>query len=378
MEIGISMRSTESESSGSTRSQTTTFPLQPPQPPPLASSQTPHQFNPITQTLSDESLSENETENEQVHPPYQSSLRPHSSHSTHHYQTPITGSVLSQTSGMGSIPDTQPLPSFKTPSAFPAPSSASAPAASGYARPPSTSVPNPRPYSPRFITNTPSRRQDTESHRLQHHHHPLLHGPSSDPALQQTTLETTIENVQAHLAALTERLDILESSSSSLPKSTSSFLLKRSPPKTTTHPDFLFLDSTAAAGGGGGASTTAHGRSSSSSPSHAYREWDPNSNHDLGLWSHVLNPLARLVSGLRRLAWLFLASDDAANRSPVMVVMRRLSLDISFLVCLLVLLRALWKKSRLWRGDVKIALVVLWRAIVGTRTLMRSLQDRGV
>ena len=193
------------------------------------------------------------------------------------------------------------------------------------------------------------------------------------------TLETTIENVQAHLAALTERLDILESSSSSLPKSTSSFLLKPSPPKSTTHSDFLFLSSTTA-GGAGVAPTTAHGRSSSSSssPLHAYREWDPNSNHDLGLWSHVLNPLARLVSGLRRLVWLLLASDDATKRSPVMVVMRRLSLDISFLVCLLVLLRALWKKSRLWRREVKIALVVLWRAIVGTRTLMRSLQERGV
>lgn len=342
-----SMRSTESESSGSTTSQAA-FPT------PSPSSQTPpsssRHLNRIAQTLSDESSSENEIEDDEIramhHRPntFQTSRRPHSSHSSRHYQTPITGSVLSQNSGIGGVPDTQPLPIFKTPSAFPAPSSASTPASGS--------------YYPRFMNMS---REETgasvESHR-QHHTHVPLQGSSSEgrgvrPA-SRMTLEDTIENVQAHLAALTERLGILESSS--LHKSTSSSF--KGSPKRTTYSDLLV----------GSGALSGSGRLGS--PSHACRGWDLN---DLGLWSHILNPLSRVISFLRRLTWFF-ASD--ANRSPVKVIMRRLCLDLSFLVCVVVVLGTVWRRSGVRRREVKVALLVLWRAIVGTRA-SRSLHERG-
>jgi len=291
---------------------------------------------------------------------FQTSRRPHSSHSSRHYQTPITGSVLSQNSGIGGVPDTQPLPIFKTPSAFPAPSSASTPA-SGYVLP-SMSVPSgvtvTSSYYPRFMNMS---REETgasvESHR-QHHTHVPLQGSSSEgrgvrPA-SRMTLEDTIENVQAHLAALTERLGILESSS--LHKSTSSSF--KGSPKRTTYSDLLV----------GSGALSGSGRLGS--PSHACRGWDLN---DLGLWSHILNPLSRVISFLRRLTWFF-ASD--ANRSPVKVIMRRLCLDLSFLVCVVVVLGTVWRRSGVRRREVKVALLVLWRAIVGTRA-SRSLHERG-
>ncbi|KXN87970.1 hypothetical protein AN958_07980 [Leucoagaricus sp. SymC.cos] len=210
--------------------------------------------------------------------------RPHSSHSTHRYQTPITGSLLSQSSGpaLGSgngVPVTQPLPTFETPSAFPAPP------------------------------------------------------PSSTPA-SRLVLEHTIENVQAHLAALTERLETLEARSMHHSSSSRSGRLP--------------------------------GRGGSPRPN-----WDLD---DLGMWSYVLNPISRAISFLHKLARFF-ASDP--SRSPTGVIVRRLCLDLSFLVCVVAIIGAVWRKSGVRRREVKAALLVLWRAIVGNKG-PRTLHDRGV
>jgi len=60
-----------------------------------------------------------------------------------------------------------------------------------------------------------------------------------------------------------------------------------------------------------------------------------------------------------------------------MIIIRRLCLDVSFLVCVVALIGALWRKSGVRRREVKAALVVLWRAIVGSKP-QRSLVDQGV
>lgn len=52
-------------------------------------------------------------------------------------------------------------------------------------------------------------------------------------------------------------------------------------------------------------------------------------------------------------------------------------MDLSFLVCVVAIIKAVWKRSGVRRREVKAALVVLWRAIVGS-TVPRSLSDRGV
>jgi len=86
---------------------------------------------------------------------------------------------------------------------------------------------------------------------------------------------------------------------------------------------------------------------------------------DMGLWSLVLKPLLRGLSSLQRLLWFFLRSEQ--NRTPVLIVVRRLLLDISFVFAVLGLLRAAWKKSGVRRREVGAALLVLWGAVTGRK-----------
>jgi len=83
------------------------------------------------------------------------------------------------------------------------------------------------------------------------------------------------------------------------------------------------------------------------------------------MWSLVLNPLSRGFDWARELAVFFARNE---NRTPSMIIIRRLVLDVSFLVCVVTMIGALWRKSGVRRREVKAALGVLWRAIIGGKT----------
>ena len=92
------------------------------------------------------------------------------------------------------------------------------------------------------------------------------------------------------------------------------------------------------------------------------------------MWSIVINPVTRAIAALRDLTVFFARNE---NRSPTMIIVRRLFLDVSFLVCVIAVIGALWRKSGVRRREVKAALVILWRAIVGAKP-ERVMLNRGV
>ena len=94
----------------------------------------------------------------------------------------------------------------------------------------------------------------------------------------------------------------------------------------------------------------------------------------MGLWSYVLKALVRVVARGQQLV-SFLA--DHEHRSPTLIVVRRLFLDLSFILCVLAVIRSLWRKSGVRRGEVALALRVLWRAVAGHKT-PRIMVDQGV
>jgi hypothetical protein len=153
--------------------------------------------------------------------------------------------------------------------------------------------------------------------------------------------------MQAHLAALSERIESLESFSGRLSRSRTSVS-----PRVGGSP-----------GWGPGRGSPGYGRDT--------HQWDLD---DLGMWSLVANPIARGIEALRE-ATTFFARDE--NRSPTAMIVRRLALDTSFLLCVLAVIRALWKKSGVRRREVNAALLALWRAILGTKK-PRVMVDRGV
>ncbi|KAF9452413.1 ACBP-domain-containing protein [Macrolepiota fuliginosa MF-IS2] len=340
-----SMQSPGSDSSGSTASREASF--QPQEPPPQIRRYTPN----TGITSGEDESTEGESEGDEAgelrtvhsHIPLH---RSHSFSSAHRYQTPLAGSLLSQTplggSVHGGVPPVQPLPTFETPSAFPAPALMSTPGS---------------------VFNVPAGPGSYTSSHYGHRDAPRAHSQSVPPPLQTTfpggpvrpasriSLERVIENVQAHLAALTERLETLESRS--LHNSASSSF--RGSPKRASYGQESGLSSSGRLPGRG-------------SP---HPIWDLN---DLGMWSYVLNPISHVISFLHKLAHFFASGED---RSPTRVIIRRLCLDLSFLMCVLTIIGAVWKRSGMRRREVKAALVVLWRAIVGNRG-STSLPDRSV
>lgn len=95
----------------------------------------------------------------------------------------------------------------------------------------------------------------------------------------------------------------------------------------------------------------------------------------MGMWSLVLNPASRGLDRLRELVAFFVRNE---HRSPSLIIVRRLCLDVSFLLFVLGSIRVLWKKSGVRRREVYVALVVLWRAILGSSKPSRVMVDRGV
>ncbi|KAJ7233150.1 hypothetical protein B0H12DRAFT_1144353 [Mycena haematopus] len=290
--------------------------------------------------------SEDETDDEahrevlatQAPMPMPQTNRPASSVSSHRYRTPMAGSLAtSPPPVLNRVPETQPMPGFETPSAFGDPSTSSGFFPSSYVgqfsesyRAELKSPPNLYPVQSQYRGQAqpiPQRPYGVPSPR-----------PGSRP-----TIEHAIQNMQAHLAALSERIESLESISGRLSRS-----------RISASPRMV----------GSPRGSPMYGRHTP--------EWDLD---DLGMWSLLANPLARGIEALRE-ATTFFARDE--NRSPTAMVVRRLVLDTSFLLCVLAVIRAVWRKSGVRRREVIAALVALWRAIIGTKKAPRIMVDRGV
>ena len=255
--------------------------------------------------------------------------RPQSSLSADRYRTPGASSVLLSTPG---VPALQPQ-GLETFSAFGGPSTTSLPSypqpyteqavprdlivsygPSAYRRPPST-----RPYAlsaPGLSHRSPSR----------------------------LALERAIENIQTQLAALSERVENIESHSFSTQP------LRSSPGPSRSSPTFA---------------------GSSPNGVRDIISWDFD---EIGLWAVVLRSLARTMKLIREFA-IFLSNNE--GRSPTFVVLRRLFLDISFILCMLTLIKTVWRRTGARRRAVSAAMRALWWALVG-RTPTRDMADRGI
>ncbi|KAG2077723.1 ACBP-domain-containing protein [Suillus decipiens] len=247
--------------------------------------------------------------------------RPLSSMSSR-YRTPATGSLAMSPplSGLANVPPMQPMPTYQTQSAFvgqPAPIASS----SVYHPPGHYSGTYQSPEFAPQIQSALSLRGGR------------FHGAEAPMrALSRLSLEQAVENLQMHLAAITERLDMLESHAVHPQRSTVSLPLKSS-----------------------------SGRGSPTDNRPEALEWDLD---DMGMWSFILKPLLRVTVSLKQLLIFFGRSE---NRSPVLTIVRRLFLDISFSLAVLGLLRLTWKKTATRRREVNAALILLWAAVSGTK-----------
>ena len=247
------------------------------------------------------------------------------------------------------VPISQPHPGFQTQSAF-AESSTSIPSS---VYPPTTTIsyPDQLARSPEHVPSIhgyPGSRTGFRAPPTPHRQYALQGAPPRPASLP--LLERAVESVQAHLAAITERLETLEGI---LHHSTGSLSASGGP----RSPGF------------GGGSGSPFGPSGSASG--ALIPWDID---DMGMWTLVLRPLARALHLFRQLA-TFLAG--GGPRSPTFVVIRRLFLDISFVLCVLAITKAGWRRSGVRRREVSAALRGLWRAIAGHHA-PRQMVERGV
>lgn len=271
--------------------------------------------------------------------------RPQSSLSSRRYRTPMASMHMSPPPASMSVPPTQPMPRFETTSAYAEhssiPSSAYAASTTSYHAQRSNLTRTDVVTLPDRVSTQPPYRSTSMQPEYIGRPYALQSNP---PPLM--ALERAIQNVQTHLAALSERIDSLESM---VHRSTTSLVSGsgvRSPgwragnrgvsPIGTSHESFTF--------------------------------------EDTGMWSLVLNPLAVILARFRRLTDFLLYND---SRSPTLVVIRRLMLDVSFLLCLLSVSRMLWRRSGTRRQAVRDTLQRLWWVIVGQQ-VPRVLVDRGV
>ncbi|CUA70228.1 Acyl-CoA-binding domain-containing protein 5 [Xenopus (Silurana) tropicalis] [Rhizoctonia solani] len=174
-----------------------------------------------------------------------------------------------------------------------------------------------------------------------HSHLAYQDAPRSRSPPRGTTsmgLERAIVDIQASLAALRERMETMEQGGSF----TSSYSSRRqSPPRrhSPLHPMLPF-------------------------------NLDPRS---FGAWSVILTPLARSVVNVRHML-------QVVRRNPTMIIIRRLMLDISFLLALLAVIRACWRRFGGRRREIISALGGMWIALVngGQAPRERILVDRGI
>lgn len=255
--------------------------------------------------------------------------RPQSSLSTHRYRTPGTSSALLGTPG---VPASQPQ-GLETLSAFGGPSTASL---SSY----------PQPYAEQAVTRDlvaphgPSVYRRPPSARS----HALSAGGLSHRPPSRLALERAIESIQTQLAALSERIEIIESHSFVAQPSGSS------PGPSRSSPTF--------AGSG--------------SPNGVCDVISWNFD-EMGLWAIVFKALGRVLRSTREFA-IFLSNSE--GRSPTFVVFRRLFLDISFILCMLTLIKTVWRRTGVRRRAVNAAMRALWWALVGKTP--KDMADRGI
>ena len=88
----------------------------------------------------------------------------------------------------------------------------------------------------------------------------------------------------------------------------------------------------------------------------------------MGLWAIVFKGMARVLASLRQLA-VFLSDNE--GRSPTFVVIRRLFLDLSFILCTLALAKTVWRRTGVRRREVGAAIQALWWAVVGKTSARR-------
>jgi hypothetical protein len=239
-----------------------------------------------------------------------------------------------------STPPTQPRPAFETPSTFAghvtppvtAPFPYSAPSYSNdYSQLSRSDLPTPSqaPYVMQPAYRSASRQQYTRSFPLQ------------NPVIERPPFER--EDTELRIRVLEERLERLEIT---LPRSTSSLLNSgrgRRSPRGSTSP---------------------HGAAHDG-------PWDM---EHMGMWALLLNPLASVVERFRQLMEFLAYNPD---RSPGLLVVRRLFLDVSFLLCLIAVVRLSWRRSGVRRREVVHALKGVWWAVVGHRR-PRVLLDKAV
>ncbi|KAJ1308608.1 hypothetical protein OPQ81_004306 [Rhizoctonia solani] len=274
-------------------------------------------------------------------------VRPRSSMSSQYrYRTPVAQSgAYSPTrspTGQGpmpvvaGVPLTQPQPRYAAPSAF-------APLAQQHSALAFSPQQPTHPLHPPYHPHMPPPPEVTASY--QGHAHPGYQEiPRSRSPPRGTTsmgLERAIVDIQASLAALRERMETIEQGGSF----TSSYSSRNrlSPPQrhSPLHPMLPF-------------------------------NLDPRS---FGAWSVILTPLARLVMSARRML-------QVVRRNPTMIIIRRLMLDISFLIALIAVIRACWKRFGGRRHEVISALGGMWIALVNggqaPARRERILVDRGI
>jgi hypothetical protein len=254
--------------------------------------------------------------------------RPQSSLSTHRYRTPGSSSALLPIPG---VPDSQPQ-GLETLSAFGGPS---------------TSLSSYPPYAEQAVTRNLSAPHSPSVYRRppSARSHALSAGGVSYRPPSRLALERAIESIQTQIAALSERVEIIESQSFGAQLSRSSPGLSRSSPTV--------------AGSG--------------SPNRVCDviSWDFD---EMGLWAVVFKALARALRSIREFA---LHLSNSEGRSPTYVVFRRLFLDISFILCALTLIKTVWRRTGVRRRAVNAAMRALWWALVG-RTPPRDMADRGI
>ncbi|KIP09192.1 hypothetical protein PHLGIDRAFT_103187, partial [Phlebiopsis gigantea 11061_1 CR5-6] len=161
-----------------------------------------------------------EVRSRMIAPPsvYAQATRPQSSLSHRRYRTPMASGMSSPPPVSSSVPPVQPMPRYETSSAY-AEMSAAPPSTSGVvvSYPPSASQYSriEATTSPRLPLQPPYRSASLQQSEYTGRPYAL-----SNPVTARIALERAIENVQTHLAALTERMDSLETrahrSSSSL------------------------------------------------------------------------------------------------------------------------------------------------------------------
>ncbi|KAI0346887.1 ACBP-domain-containing protein [Trametopsis cervina] len=251
--------------------------------------------------------------------------RPQSTTSAGRYRTPMASMLMNSPAVNIGTPHVQPRPAFETPSTF---AGHVTPPVPGSNFPPNIAYPSDYTQSSRTdVAHSPPAPYPIPAYRSGSRQQFSRSFPLQPTAPERPPFER--EDLQLRLRVLEERLERVEFT---LPRSTSSLV------------------------------NTGRGRSPRGSTSPHGAPDGPWDLEHMGMWALVLNPVSSVTARFKQLM-AFLAYHP--DRSPGMLIIRRLFLDISFLLCLLTLIRVSWRKSGIRRREVVYALKGVWWAIVG-------------